>query len=422
MLRRIWIVLGAVALVIIAYITAFAVEEVQQPLVADGTAEGAANATTWTVCSNGCDFTSIQAAVDAASSGDTIELGAETFHENIDYTDRSLRIRGAGMTATIVDGGGLGPVFENRFRGRLELADMTIRNGSTGGVRGGSYGRVSLDNCLVTDNDSSGIAGHDVVISRSMISGNSGAVDVYPRGSVGYYPYYVDFGSAAISTSIISDNGGGIAAYISELGIGSTTISGNSGYGIYADYSLVYVTSSTISGNGVGIYSSGYEGQVSIDSSTITDNDSVGIASYRGSSTSLKGNILARNLGGDCLISYCSSCPGQSLGHNIASDDTCDSLLDQSSDLTSTDSLLLPLANNGGPTPTHALGPGSPAIDAGGDECLPTDQRGALRPQDGDGDGIAKCDIGAYEVDILTLNIDIKPTATPTASTPTAAA
>ena len=61
MLRRIWIVLGAVALVIIAYITAFAVEEVQQPLVADGTAEGAAEATTWTVCSSGCDFTSIQA-------------------------------------------------------------------------------------------------------------------------------------------------------------------------------------------------------------------------------------------------------------------------------------------------------------------------------------------------------------------------
>jgi hypothetical protein len=93
-------------------------------------------------------------------------------------------------------------------------------------------------------------------------------------------------------------------------------------------------------------------------------------------------------------------------------------LLDQSSDLTSTDSLLLPLANNGGPTPTHALGPGSPAIDAGGDECLPTDQRGALRPQDGDGDGIAKCDIGAYEVDILTLNIDIKPDGYPNSVNP----
>ena len=40
-------------------------------------------AATWTVCSSGCDHTSIQAAADAAGNGDTIELGAETFFENL---------------------------------------------------------------------------------------------------------------------------------------------------------------------------------------------------------------------------------------------------------------------------------------------------------------------------------------------------
>lgn len=61
------------------------------------------------------------------------------------------------------------------------------------------------------------------------------------------------------------------------------------------------------------------------------------------------------------------------------------------------------LADNGGPTRTHALLPGSSAIDTAAD-CLDlegaplaADQRGAARPQDGDGDGDAACDVGAYE-------------------------
>ena len=62
------------------------------------------------------------------------------------------------------------------------------------------------------------------------------------------------------------------------------------------------------------------------------------------------------------------------------------------------------LAFNGGPTQTHALVPGSPAIDAGGPVCtdangnpLLTDQRGKPRIIDGNGDGTARCDIGAFE-------------------------
>jgi hypothetical protein len=63
---------------------------------------------------------------------------------------------------------------------------------------------------------------------------------------------------------------------------------------------------------------------------------------------------------------------------------------------------LAPLADNGGPTLTHALRRGSPAID-GGDPSFsyfPYDQRGTgfERVIDGDGDGTAVVDIGAYEV------------------------
>ncbi|MEP6896755.1 MAG: choice-of-anchor Q domain-containing protein, partial [Chloroflexota bacterium] len=63
-----------------------------------------------------------------------------------------------------------------------------------------------------------------------------------------------------------------------------------------------------------------------------------------------------------------------------------------SSDLVVWDALIGPLVDNGGPTLTHALLPGSPAIDAGDDAaCSAVDQRGIARPQG------AHCDIGSYE-------------------------
>jgi hypothetical protein len=63
------------------------------------------------------------------------------------------------------------------------------------------------------------------------------------------------------------------------------------------------------------------------------------------------------------------------------------------------------LSDYGGPTETHWLHPLSPALDAGGATCttldglaLAEDQRGELRPYDGDVSGVAQCDIGALEV------------------------
>src|SRR5688572_1703646 len=56
-----------------------------------------------------------------------------------------------------------------------------------------------------------------------------------------------------------------------------------------------------------------------------------------------------------------------------------------------------PLAKNGGPTRTHALLAGSPAIDRGDKTCASaTDQRGVSRPRDGDGSGSRLIDIGAF--------------------------
>lgn len=65
-----------------------------------------------------------------------------------------------------------------------------------------------------------------------------------------------------------------------------------------------------------------------------------------------------------------------------------------------TDPMLSDLADNGGPTETMALGSGSPAIDAGYCDSAvvgTADQRGYSREEDGDSNGTAVCDIGAFE-------------------------
>ena len=93
-----------------------------------------------------------------------------------------------------------------------------------------------------------------------------------------------------------------------------------------------------------------------------------------------------------------------SSGCNLDSDITCQ-LTPPSDKPNVTSPLLGPLQDNGGLTQTHALLPGSPAID-GGDPAgctdnlgapLTTDPRGFARPQDGHGDGRAICDLGAYD-------------------------
>jgi len=72
---------------------------------------GNAQAVEITVCSSGCDYASIQDAVDAAAPGDTLLLGSETFCEHVQI-EKDVIIRGSGPDHPIVDGSGSwGAVF-----------------------------------------------------------------------------------------------------------------------------------------------------------------------------------------------------------------------------------------------------------------------------------------------------------------------
>ncbi len=136
---------------------------------------------------------------------------------------------------------------------------------------------------------------------------------------------------------------------------------------------------------------------------TFTDNTVVaglGAAIFNGVGTvELENTIVANSTSGDNYSGGLLT----SNGNNIDDDGSCG--LAGPDDQSGVDPLLGPLQDNGGPTLTHALLPGSPAIDAGADVFCPgEDQRDVLRPLDGAGNGTATCDIGAFEVADLNGN------------------
>jgi hypothetical protein len=240
-------------------------------------------------------------------------------------------------------------------------------------------------------------------------------------------------------------HGGGIYNNLGTLSVTNSTFSGNSsttgsGGGIFND-STLNVTNSTFSGNSGGTSGGGGianvdGGTVTVTNSTLTGNSAGsggGISSVNNSPVNIRNSIIALNTSSSTCGGACPSGSPDLFGSNFTSQGH--NLIGKSdgsngftngingdqvgSVATPLDPRLGPLANNGGSTQTHALLADSSAIDAG-DNCaltnacspslgfsLATDQRGAgfNRSVDGNGDGIATVDIGAYEVQsILVTN------------------
>jgi hypothetical protein len=151
------------------------------------------------------------------------------------------------------------------------------------------------------------------------------------------------------------------------------------GGGIYNSSATLTITNSTVSGNsatsGGGIVNEGSDFQGGptlriVSNSTLSGNSADsggGIYNYYGSLYS-SDSILNAGASGENIYNYYG--PVTSLGYNLSSDDG-GGYLTGPGDQINTDPMLGPLQDNGGPTFTHALLPGSPAIDAGNPNFTP---------------------------------------------------
>ena len=340
----------------------------------------------------------LDTAVDACPAGsgaDTIYLPGGVYtlsiagaNENNGLTGdldilSDLTITGAGEAATIVDGGGLDRVFHVVNDTQVRIANLTIRNGSVtsaGFYSGGGIlnqaGNLIVERVVMqanhAENTGGGIDNHgNLSVDRSTFIQNTAAV-----GGGLFNDAQLSVTNSTFIQNVADRTGGGLDNNNDGTTIVNSTFNGNTanqgGGGLFTD-SQMDLLNLTIIGNTTGL----------------TNNYTIGIR--------IKNTIIALSTSG-------SDCTGSgtftSAGNNIDSDSANSCNFKLSSDLPGTDPQLEDLADNGGPTLTQAPKAGSPAIDHGDNtDCPKTDQRGAFRPADGDGDQIAICDIGALESD-----------------------
>jgi len=373
---------------------------------------------THTVCGSGCDFGTIQAALDSLETagvagsdgqdGPIIEIRDPVHTEAGIVVRGDVTIRGLGAGETIIQGHDMRDEIADRVflieeGATAVLERITIQHGRPsvdeecgGGIL--NLGSLTMERCVVKANRCNSGAGictrGELTIVNSSIADNL-ADGV---GPIGY----------------ACGSGAGIKCERGKLSVRNSTISGNisedadihsdraRGGGAHVGCNCTAAfTNTTISGNTSVAYAGGVtiKGALRLLNCTIANNRTTGEAGgvYVRGHLDFVNTIIANNrgAGGNCVIGG----PGGYQGRgeiglnsgNMVTGGTCDPAF-------SDDPALGPLADNGGETLTHALLPGSPAIDAvPAISCsVPIDQRGVLRPMVRTS-AETPCDIGAFE-------------------------
>lgn len=336
---------------------------------------------------------------------------ASTLSSNVNGYHYSYSTRGGGIfnlaSITVTDctfsgnadgfvGGG---IYNYGGTGTVSASTLSGNSAPWGGaINNDASGLLTVINCALSGNLASGQSGGGIdnggtatiTVKNCTLSDNAAS----DRGGG-----IVNFGTMTVSASTLSGNsavkGGGINNYLAVLTVSNSTISGNSatgqGGGILNTNGTLTVMACTLNGNsalnGGGILNAGPSAQMQIGNTILNAGDS------GGNITNAPGTLVFL-----------------SRGYNLSSDPAggheestgSGGLLSATGDIRNTDPMLGPLADNGGPTFTHALLPGSPATHQGKSFGLTADQRGFPRPYPNPcisnppgGDG---SDIGAFVV------------------------
>ncbi len=319
---------------------------------------------------------SLLSTIGAASPGDTITFASDvtgtiTVPSSADagfFISENLDIQGPGADSLTISGNGEYGVFEINTGVTATIAGLTLANGNSDSTGGAIYsaGTLTINSCTFSDNfglaggaicDNSGGYSTDgmLTINNSTFSNNSGAVG----GAI-----YIAGATVTVNNSTFADNstlparnggsfGGAIFNYGGTLTVTDSTLSGNS---------------AAAEGGGIDNTSGPFNAPATLilANTIIAGNTAPAGPDVSGSVTSLGSNLIGNSSGGSGFAA---------------------------TDLVNVSPLLGPLQNNGGPTETMALLPGSPAIDSGSNYLIPagitTDQRGEPREVNG-------VDIGAF--------------------------
>lgn len=297
-----------------------------------------------------------------------------------------------------LDGGGI-------YVSHLAMSGTVIEDNSAANFGGGVHvaGNGEVSDTTVQRNLAAyggGIYARDLVLRDSAIRDNSATQQ---GGGAHVYSHVESFGARFVDNSAFVEGGGLWLAGEGDSFITRTLFEGNQalvdGGGVWTSATMLAIANSTLSGNGAPTGAGGafyileLANVYAYNITMAVNGPSETIAKF--GDLTLQNSIVSSSVGLDCVAALDN--PGiLSFGHNLASDNSCVGL-DAVGDQVDIDPLLAALANNGGNTRTHALLPGSPAIDsADTDACngkltAGVDQRGAPRPE------LVGCDIGAHE-------------------------
>jgi uncharacterized repeat protein (TIGR01451 family) len=319
-----------------------------------------------------------------------------------------------GGGAIYNNGGGVTVTNSTLSADSVVLSGLGTTSNDGGGAIYDNGGGVTVTGSQLTHNSASISGGTSNNGGGAYYENGSGLA--FERDSISNNALTISGGTTNDGGGGIYNNGGGFVVSTSTIAANSATLTATEGFngggGIYNNGSLPTFVNLTVSDNtltaptgtdvgGGGFYQNGVPGTVTNATFAANQSNQPGGAIFADAGLTLKSTIVAANSasGGhaNCDGPGALSSAGNNLEDTLPS--TCN--LTPTGDLVGVAAGLGPLADNGGPGPTHALLAGSPAVDhitlaqctdqQGTPQPVTTDERGVSRGLDG------ACDIGAYE-------------------------